>query len=135
MHDEASRLDRPVQELKAFEKVSLSACAEQQVTLKLDKRSFSYFDEGKNDWVLEPGRFTLRIGSSSRDIRIEVPLIITSSTLAFSLETPWIEVQTYEKAAAIVTNIIMMRRQTRGFRAPPRWVRSWMPLCSSNPSR
>lgn len=106
VHDEASRLDRPVQELKAFEKVSLQAGAEQQVTLKLDKRSFSYFDEDKNDWVLEPGRFTLRIGSSSRDIRTEVPLIVTSSTPAFSLETPWIDVQTYEKAAAIVANVI-----------------------------
>ncbi|MFK8258640.1 beta-glucosidase [Erwinia sp. AnSW2-5] len=106
VHDEASRLDRPVQELKAFEKVSLAAGAEQQVTLKLDKRSFSYFDEDKNDWVLEPGRFTLRIGSSSRDIRTEVPLIVTSSTPAFSLETPWIDVQTYEKAAAIVASVI-----------------------------
>lgn len=106
VHDEASRLDRPVQELKAFEKVSLAAGAERQVTLKLDKRSFSYFDEDKNDWVLEPGRFTLRIGSSSRDIRTEVPLIVTSSTPAFSLETPWIDVQTYEKAAAIVANVI-----------------------------
>ena len=106
MHDNASRLDRPEQELKAFEKVSLAAGAEKQVTLNLDKRAFSYFDEDRNDWVLEPGRFTLRIGSSSRDIHTEVPLTVTSSTPAFSFETPWIDIQTYEKAASIVAKAI-----------------------------
>ncbi|MDL4914886.1 MAG: glycoside hydrolase family 3 C-terminal domain-containing protein [Enterobacterales bacterium endosymbiont of Blomia tropicalis] len=106
VHDNASRLDRPEQELKAFEKVSLAAGAEKQVTLNLDKRAFSYFDEDRNDWVLEPGRFTLRIGSSSRDIHTEVPLTVTSSTPAFSFETPWIDIQTYEKAASIVAKAI-----------------------------
>lgn len=106
VHDEASRLDRPEQELKAFDKVSLAAGEEKRVTLSLDKRAFSYFDEDKGDWVLEPGRFTLRIGPSSRDIRAEVPLVVTSSTPAFSFDTPWLAVQTYEKAATIVAKAI-----------------------------
>lgn len=106
VHDDASRLDRPEQELKAFEKVSLPAGAKKQVILSLDRRAFSYFDEDRNDWVLEPGRFMLRIGSSSRDIRTEVPLTVTSSTPAFSFETPWIDIQTYEKAASIVAQAI-----------------------------
>lgn len=106
VHDDASRLDRPDQELKAFHKVSLSAGEEKHVTLPLDKRAFSYFDADRNDWVLEPGRFTLRIGSSSRDIRSVAPLIVTSSTPAFSFDTPWIDIQTYEKAAKIVAKVI-----------------------------
>ncbi|HEY3986713.1 fibronectin type III-like domain-contianing protein, partial [Cedecea sp.] len=106
VHDNASRLDRPYQELKAFEKVKLTAGEEKQVSFKLDKRAFSYFDEDNNAWLLEPGRFTLRIGSSSRDIHAEVPVTVVSSTPAFSLDTPWIDVQTYPVAATIVAKVI-----------------------------
>ena len=106
VHDNASRLDRPYQELKAFEKVKLTAGEEKQVSFKLDKRAFSYFDEDKNAWLLEPGRFTLRIGSSSRAIHAEVPVKVVSSTPAFSLDTPWIDVQTYPVAATIVAKVI-----------------------------
>ncbi|MGU3412512.1 beta-glucosidase [Enterobacteriaceae bacterium C34A] len=106
VHDNASRLDRPYQELKAFNKVRLAAGEEKQVSLSLDKRAFSYFDEDKNDWLLEPGRFTLRIGNSSRDIHAEVPVTVVSATPAFSLNTPWIDVQTYPVAATIVAKVI-----------------------------
>lgn len=106
VHDNASRLDRPYQELKAFDKVKLNAGEEKKVSFALDKRAFSYFDEDKNDWVLEPGRFTLRIGSSSRDIHAEVPVMVVSSTPAFSLDTPWVDVQTYPAAATIVAKVI-----------------------------
>lgn len=92
VHDNASRLDRPYQELKAFDKVTLRAGEEKRVTFKLDKRAFSYFDPDKNDWLLEPGPFTLHIGSSSSDIRAKVPLMVTSSTPAFSFDTPWIDI-------------------------------------------
>lgn len=106
VHDDASRLDRPMQELKAFQKVSLPAGEEKSVTFRLDKRAFSYYDADKGDWVLEPGKFTLRIGSSSRDIRAETPLLVISKTPAFSFNTPWIDIQTYEKAATIVASVI-----------------------------
>ena len=106
VHDNASRLDRPEQELKAFRKISLSPGEVKNVTFKLDKRAFSYFDADKNDWVLEPGQFTVRIGSSSHDIHAEIPLQVTSSTPAFTFNTPWINVQTYEKAATIVARVI-----------------------------
>jgi len=106
VHDDASRLDRPMQELKAFQKVSLPAGEEKSVTFSLDKRAFSYYDADKGDWVLEPGKFTLRIGSSSRDIRAETPLLVISKTPAFSFNTPWIDIQTYEKAATIVASVI-----------------------------
>jgi len=106
VHDDASRLDRPMQELKAFQKVSLPAGEEKSVTFSLDKRAFSYYDADKGDWVLEPGKFTLRIGSSSRNIRAETPLLVISKTPAFSFNTPWIDIQTYEKAATIVASVI-----------------------------
>jgi beta-glucosidase len=104
--DNASRLDRPLQELKAFRKVSLEAGEQQQVKFQLNKRDFSYYDSDKHAWVLEPGRFTLRVGSSSRNIHAEMPLLVVSATPAFSMDSPWIDVQTYEKAAEIVAQVI-----------------------------
>lgn len=106
IHDVASRLDRPEQELKAFEKIVLFAGEKKRVSFKIDKRALSYFDVDKNDWVLEPGRFTLRIGRSSREILKEVPLTVISATPIYNIDTPWIDIQTYENAAEIVANVI-----------------------------
>lgn len=106
IHDVASRLDRPEQELKAFEKIALSAGEKKRVSFKIDKRALSYFDVDKNDWVLEPGHFTLRIGRSSREILKEAPLTVISATPMYNIDTPWIDIQTYEKAAEIVASVI-----------------------------
>lgn len=69
VHDVESSVPRPPKELKAFQKVFLQPGEAKTVTLTLDKRSFAFFSEQQNDWVVEPGKFDLLIGSSSRDIR------------------------------------------------------------------
>ena len=60
---------RAAQELKGFEKVSLPPGQARTVTLVLDRRAFEYYDE-KGGWTLAPGTYGLRVGSSSRDIRL-----------------------------------------------------------------
>jgi beta-glucosidase len=67
--DVQASVPRPDKELKAFRKVFLEAGEEKELELTLTKEAFQYFDEGKMDWTMEPGRFVLSIGSSSRDIR------------------------------------------------------------------
>ncbi|WP_324673544.1 glycoside hydrolase family 3 C-terminal domain-containing protein [Hymenobacter sp. GOD-10R] len=67
--DEQSSVKRPEKELKAFEKVFLKPGESKTVTLKLGADAFQYYDEGKKQWVLEPGKFQVLVGSSSRDIR------------------------------------------------------------------
>lgn len=66
--DESAELKRPEKELKAFEKVFLKQGEEKKIEFELDKSAFSYFHPDKG-WVIEPGKFQLLIGSSSRDIR------------------------------------------------------------------
>jgi beta-glucosidase len=39
------------------------------VTLTLDDRAFAFWDVTRNDWMVEPGEFELRLATSSRDIR------------------------------------------------------------------
>lgn len=71
VHDQDSSLPRPAKELKAFQKVELAAGASQQVEMVLQEDAFSYYDDTKGGWVLEPGTFTIMVGGSSRDIRLE----------------------------------------------------------------
>jgi beta-glucosidase len=69
VHDEDASLERPEKELKGFEKVALAAGASATVTVELGEEAFSYYDPGVPGWVLEPGTFTILVGSSSRDLR------------------------------------------------------------------
>ena len=70
MNDEEASVERPVKELKAFQKVFLKPGEKKKVTWILDKSALSYYDVGKKDWVAESGKFNVLIGSSSRDIRL-----------------------------------------------------------------
>ncbi len=68
--DEASSLPRPARELKAFDRVELAPGESAELTFVLDDDAFSYYDPAKPGWVLEPGKFTIHAGSSSRDLRV-----------------------------------------------------------------
>lgn len=71
--DKKSSLLRPIKELKGFQKVKLAPGEEKAVTLTIDKKALSFFDDVKHEWVAEPGKFEAIIGSSSRDIKGIVP--------------------------------------------------------------
>ncbi|WP_082115864.1 glycoside hydrolase family 3 C-terminal domain-containing protein [Hymenobacter terrenus] len=70
VHDEQSSVKRPEKELKGFQKVFLKPGEAKVVTLTLDSGAFQYYDEAKKAWHLEPGKFDVLVGSSSRDIRL-----------------------------------------------------------------
>lgn len=74
VHDQQAAVDRPWQELKGFEKVRLEPGTSRTVEIRLDPSAFSYFDESAMQWTLEPGTFTVMVGSSSRDIRLEADI-------------------------------------------------------------
>ena len=69
VRDVKSSVDRPVKELKGFKKVSLNPGETKDVKFELDRKSLSYFDADKHQWVMEPGDFEVLIGASSGDIR------------------------------------------------------------------
>ncbi|MGI4863162.1 MAG: glycoside hydrolase family 3 C-terminal domain-containing protein [Janthinobacterium lividum] len=70
VHDQQATVKRPEKELKAFQKVFLKPGETKTVTLTLDADAFKYYDESKKQWVLEPGKFDVLVGSSSRDVRL-----------------------------------------------------------------
>ncbi len=63
--------DRPVQALKGFRKVWLEAGATQMVTITVPASSLHIFDPDLNQWMIQNGEHTARLGSSSRDIRLQ----------------------------------------------------------------
>ena len=61
---------RPAQELKAFARVSLAAGESRTVTLPLDDKAFRYWNTSTDGWEIEGGRYEVRVGASSADIRL-----------------------------------------------------------------
>ncbi len=68
VQDVKSSVDRPVKELKAFQKVKLNPGDTQTVTLTLNERAFQFYDTESHNWKAEPGKFNFLIGTSSQDI-------------------------------------------------------------------
>ncbi|MDR3690718.1 MAG: glycoside hydrolase family 3 C-terminal domain-containing protein [Fimbriimonas sp.] len=79
VRDLKPKIDRPVQELKAFQKVTLAPGETKEVSLKLVPRSFAYCDEAGKQWKADAGSYELEIGSSSRDIRSHAKVVLRST--------------------------------------------------------
>jgi beta-glucosidase len=75
--DPSATVKRPVMELKGFQKVRLAAGEKQHVTLKLNNRSFAYFDVASHDWKIDPGKFTISVGDSSENLPLKGDLTLT----------------------------------------------------------
>jgi len=76
MHDRQASVMRPEKELKGFEKVLLKPKEKKEVCVRIPVCDLAFFDDQKMQWVVEPGAFDLRVGSSSRDIRGSVTVTV-----------------------------------------------------------
>ena len=65
--DPSAQVDRPERELKGFAKVRLAPGETRHVTLTLDARAFSYWDAPAHKWIVDPGKFVVRVGDSSEN--------------------------------------------------------------------
>ena len=66
IRDNYSQVTRPVKELKGFKKINLAPNESKMVTFKITPDMLAYYDLDM-DYVVEPGKFTLMVGSSSRN--------------------------------------------------------------------
>ena len=66
--DEEATVAKPPRELRDFAKVHLAPGEASTVTFNLTGRDFAHWHEPLSRWVVEGGRFSLDIGSSSRHI-------------------------------------------------------------------
>lgn len=71
VHDHESVLTRPVKELKGFSKVFLKKGEQQEVSIQLEPEAFRYFNIDRGGWITEAGKFTVQIGSSSKELHLK----------------------------------------------------------------
>ena len=77
VHESHPVLVRPDKELKGFKRISLRPGQTATVEFTLDPEAFEYFNDQKMRWVSDAGhRFTILVGSSSRDIRLHSQLTL-----------------------------------------------------------
>jgi len=74
--DPSAKAQRPERELKGFEKVNLAPGETKHITIPLDARSFSYWDETKHNWTIDPGKFVILVGDSSENTPLHADLTI-----------------------------------------------------------
>jgi beta-glucosidase len=66
IRDRVSSVTRPVKELRGFKKVSLNPGEKVEVQLEIAPESLAFYDIDMR-YVVEPGEFTIMVGTSSRD--------------------------------------------------------------------
>lgn len=69
--DTESSVPRPIRELKGFQKVFLNPGETQTVNFTIGERDLAFYDVDSKSWVTEPGKFTVEIGPSSRDLPLK----------------------------------------------------------------
>lgn len=70
---------KPEKELKGFEKVELEPGEEKEVTIKLDRSAFEYYNVEEKKWSVESGEYYILVGKSSRNIVLKEKLKIISN--------------------------------------------------------
>ena len=69
--EDQPRVPRPPQELKGFARVALQPGETKRVTIPLDARSFTWYDEKAAAWHADPGSFTVHVSRSSTDAQLD----------------------------------------------------------------
>ena len=71
-----SKITRATQELKGFKKVAVKAGSSEKITIKVPVKELAYYDVASKKWTVEPGKYTLKVGTSSRDIKKEIQVTV-----------------------------------------------------------
>ncbi|KAK3677858.1 hypothetical protein LTR78_001953 [Recurvomyces mirabilis] len=68
--------DAPIRQLRGFERVHLATNVTSTVSFPLTRRDLSIWDVVAQQWRLQRGEYTVEVGASSRDIRLDSSLTI-----------------------------------------------------------
>jgi beta-glucosidase len=88
VHDVASSVHRPEQELRGFAKIALGPGESGAVEIELGERAFAVYDVASASWRIEAGEFELRVGTSSVDIAHTVTVTIDSDDVVTPVPGP-----------------------------------------------
>lgn len=83
---DGSKNIRPIQ-LQGFARVSLKPDESKTVTFKMYPSQFGYYRE--NQWIIDPGKFTVKVGASSQDIRQSANIELTGNQHVLDLRNKY----------------------------------------------
>ena len=67
----SARIERPLKELKGFQRVALKAGERKSVTIPVRRTDLCHWDEAAQTWMLEPGDMTILVGGSSDSLPLK----------------------------------------------------------------
>ncbi len=68
IHDVSASIARPVKELKGFQRIHLKSGEAKTVTFDITRKQLEFYNSELKQ-VVEPGEFTIMVGSNSRDVK------------------------------------------------------------------
>jgi beta-glucosidase len=79
LNDEVSSVTRYEKMLRGFERVTLKPGEKRQISFTLKPSDFEMFDKNMN-LVVEPGKFNIYVGSSSKDIKLKQSFVLSGKS-------------------------------------------------------
>lgn len=76
IHDQKASVDRPVKELKGFNKVWLQPGESKDVTITIDNTALSFYNEAKGAWNAEAGVFEAWVGNASDNLKLKKQFVL-----------------------------------------------------------
>ena len=78
IHPDTPTIDRPVRELKGFDRLTLKPGETRTAHFSLDPRAFAYCDVRGKRWKSDRGAYTIEVGSSSRELPMKATVTLTA---------------------------------------------------------
>ncbi len=131
IHDVISKLDKPVKELKGFQKVFLEPEEVKEIHFSIQKKDLAGYCMEMKEWVCEPGEFELLLGNSSANIILTKKIMIhCKNPFGLKENTTIGEVVANEQAiklinAAINVDIMELANEAIVFYPQRTWKEIW----------
>jgi beta-glucosidase len=73
-----SKVERPIKELRGFQRVALKAGETKTVQIPLAAKDLAYWDVQSQKWVVEDEKVNLMLGGSSADVKVQQTINVGS---------------------------------------------------------
>ena len=103
VHDVRTSVRKAEKELKGFEKVALAPGEKKTLTFDVDANALAHFDTRLGRWCVEPGRYQILVGTSSRNIHAAGEFrAVGPNPYAYGLTTPVSRIMSDERASKVL---------------------------------
>jgi beta-glucosidase len=74
---QGSAVERPIKQLRGFQRIMLQPNETKTVQIPLKGNSLTYWDSDKHSFVVEAGKIDILVGTSSADIKVQKTVNVT----------------------------------------------------------